>query len=33
MLCRDEIIDENDFFNDLGNKVKTILKHGIIHNP
>ncbi len=29
----DEIIDENDFFNDLVNELKIILKHNIIHNP
>jgi hypothetical protein len=31
--CGDEIIDENEFFNDLVNELKTILKHNVIHNP
>jgi hypothetical protein len=33
LLCGDVSINENDFFNDLVNKLKTILKYNIIHNP
>jgi hypothetical protein len=33
LFCGDGTIDENEFFDDLVNELKTILKHNVIHNP
>jgi hypothetical protein len=33
LLCGDGTIDENEFFDDLVNELKTILKYNMIHNP
>jgi len=33
LLCGGGTIDENDFFDDLVNALKTISEYNVIHNP